>query len=538
MLPLALPVIPMALVASVAAVAPADGVVPVVRVVAEVGDVAPDGNGRFLRFGNPILNDAGQVAFTAELAGTAGGDADARGLFRVDPSADGADLVQLARSGQLTPDGDGLLGTVNINISLNDAGAVAFRATIVGDGPPEGWDNALYVASPANGLSEVGREGRPLPGVGTFGALPVWAAINNAGTLAFPARLAGDVGGNPLTRAVLFRADPGRPPEPAVRGGDPAPGQGVFVYFSDAAVNDAGQIAFAATLLGDAPALSAGVFRVDDGTVVSLARTGQPAPDGEGGFAGTLVPPRVSSTFAPRPVSLNAVGTVAFTLGVDLTGDGQADLDGLFAADGDRLAAVARVGQPAPGTGGAVFAGNLFGQINDAGQIAFSASLDDGPPGVTGGLFRGDGDAVVAVAVEGAPAPRVGGGTRGTLTHLETFAINDAGQIAFFAYADLGDGGLALDDAGVFLYDDALGLVAVAREGDPLLGSVLTDVRFFTGSADHATRLNDRGSISIEYALADGRRGVAVVSVPEPAAASALTAAGLAVHRKRGLRRR
>lgn len=53
------------------------------QVIAISGDPAPDGNGSFASFlGVPALNEAGQVAFIASLSATNGGSVDDTGIFR------------------------------------------------------------------------------------------------------------------------------------------------------------------------------------------------------------------------------------------------------------------------------------------------------------------------------------------------------------------------------------------------------------------------------------------------------------------------
>ena len=74
-----------------------------------------------------MLNAAGQVAFTANLTNTNGGNIDDSGIFR----GDGATLVQIARESQALPDGTGNFGTLPINslLSINDSGQVAFTTS-------------------------------------------------------------------------------------------------------------------------------------------------------------------------------------------------------------------------------------------------------------------------------------------------------------------------------------------------------------------------------------------------------------------------
>src|SRR5688572_10572356 len=89
------------------------------EVVAVTGQAIPDGTGVFSSFGMPALNDDGHVAFTAELTGTAGGDADNAGVY-----ASGIDGVfRVARRGQSVA--DGTLRRLD-HPAINNSGQVAF----------------------------------------------------------------------------------------------------------------------------------------------------------------------------------------------------------------------------------------------------------------------------------------------------------------------------------------------------------------------------------------------------------------------------
>jgi hypothetical protein len=96
--------------------------------IARSGQLAPDGNGRFIdAFGEPALNEAGQAAFNAQLINTAGGSSDDRGIFR----GDGGALTQIVREGQLAPDANGSFSLVGSTL-FNEAGQAAFHASLTG----------------------------------------------------------------------------------------------------------------------------------------------------------------------------------------------------------------------------------------------------------------------------------------------------------------------------------------------------------------------------------------------------------------------
>ncbi|MBB6429780.1 DUF7453 family protein [Algisphaera agarilytica] len=115
------------------------------------------------------LNDTGQVAFAAALAGTPGGFDDNLAIYRVD--ATGTGLVEIARTGQTPPDGAGAFtyfGTppsfaaaANPHIAgFNNVGQVAFIADISTNDDPFAEESGIYVGDGTpGGLVGLGREG-------------------------------------------------------------------------------------------------------------------------------------------------------------------------------------------------------------------------------------------------------------------------------------------------------------------------------------------------------------------------------------------
>ena len=89
-------------------------------------------------------------------------------------------------------------------------------------------------------------------------------------------------------------------------------------------------------------------------------------------------------------------------------------------------------------------------------------------------------------------------------------SLNDLGAVAFSS--DLsGTAGGTTDKAGIFLWNDGH-LIQVARTGQMLLGSTISSLSTF--------QLNNADQVAYFFTLADGRSGVALWSVPEPAATS------------------
>jgi hypothetical protein len=131
------------------------------------------------------------------------------------------------------------------------------------------------------------------------------------------------------------------------------------------------------------------------------------------------------------------------------------------------------------------------------------------------------------VAVTGQTAP----GGNGQFAGFSNLALNDAGQVAFEAGLT-GTSGGANDNQGLFLFDNASGLLALARTGDPLLGSTITSLSLTDATPrldDAISSLNEQGQVAYAFVLADGRQGVAIVTIPEPAALGLLAPGGLAL---------
>jgi hypothetical protein len=143
---------------------------------------------------------------------------------------------------------------------------------------------------------------------------------------------------------------------------------------------------------------------------------------------------------------------------------------------------------------------------NDRGDILFMGSLSNG----VNGLYNGP-DPVANRITD----------TTGALWAARAF-LNDNGQ--FIIFGQEGQGGRAALYSGTNpATDRILGL------GDPLFGSTLQSIGF--NLADQEA-FNNRGELAFGYTLANGVTGVAVLTVPEPAALGLLPA-GLLLRRRR-----
>jgi hypothetical protein len=382
-------------------------------IVAREGDQAPgtpDGV-KYSYFNNPVLNNAGQTAFYAELRG---GDVrfDGRGYTNNQGiwSEGSGTLALVARTGSQPP---GMASTVKYHVLaqdfvLNDAGQTAFWARTLSGGGQNIWSDrsgslALIVraGSQAPGTPSGVNYSSFFPGftINYFGYRP---ALNNAGQTAFRATLTGS-GVDSTNDSGIWSEGSGSLALVA-REGDQAPGTPDGVNYDDfldnvqfttisPALNNAGQIAFRAKLAGSGvdATNNEGIWSDGSGEMALVARTGHQAP-------GTPSSVNYQSFSLP---ALNDAGQTAFH--AVLTGSGVSDTndEGIWASDansalqlivrtGDALEvahgdfrtinALSFVGIPPSGS-----TGNSDGRqsaFNNFGQLAFAATFTDGTSGI------------------------------------------------------------------------------------------------------------------------------------------------------------
>ena len=262
---------------------------------------------------------------------------------------------------------------------------------------------------------------------------------------------------------------------------------------------------FLATL-GGAGVTSAndiGFYRFGNAGTVQIAREGDAAPAGPG----------TSFTFLYSP-ALNDAGQAAFLAFLSGTGVTPANNEVLYRlGDADTVQIVGTGDAPPAGPGNfRTFDPSIA--LNDAGQAAFFAGL--GVPGSippTTSAFTAS--ATPAPSRSPAAGDAVPAGPGNFTSFVTAPALNEAGQAAFLA--DLGGFGVdSTNDCGIYLYDDILGLLTIAREGDPFLGSTITGLIFNNGRADEYNGFNNLGQVAYWFQLANGNSGIALFTIPEP----------------------
>lgn len=226
--------------------------------LALVGDTIPGGNGTFSSFEPRLgLNDDGKVAFIAFLSDTPDYPDDAVGIYLADTQA----MSQLVRTGQSVPDGNGTFRDfisgvdATLEVALNDNGSVAFPAQLSGTSGGVNDNFGLFGVSADGVVKQYLRASDAAPGgngVFPYEPPPSLPGIDNLGNTYFYSLLDGTSGGQKIDDRGVFQSDGGTLTALA-RAGDAVPGDtNTFVRILPwVASNLGGQVAFIADLYSE-----------------------------------------------------------------------------------------------------------------------------------------------------------------------------------------------------------------------------------------------------------------------------------------------
>ena len=142
--------------------------------VAREGSTAPGTSDSFRSFGVPVLNDAGQTAFHGELNSFGAH----RGIWS---EGGGSGLALVAREGNAAPGTGDNFSSFDSPV-LNNAGQTAFRGVLNSSG---GTDLGIWSEGGGSGLALVAREGNAAPGTSDNFAALFSPVLNDAGQTAF-----------------------------------------------------------------------------------------------------------------------------------------------------------------------------------------------------------------------------------------------------------------------------------------------------------------------------------------------------------------
>ena len=470
-------------------------------------------------YGGAVLNDAGHVAFRANLTGSGVDATNNQGVW-----SEGSGLSLVARTGSQAP---GAASGVNFSTDpelelffpvFNDAGQTAFYGALS--------DGGLGLWSEGSGsLSLVAQSGGQAPGTPSgvnidfsnlyqFLDSPV---LNNAGQTTFRSFLSGPG----VTNANKFGrwAERAGSLELVGRRGSSMPGlpAGVVNFtMEEAGLNDAGQTVFYANLSGSGVNNSnnQSVWSDVSGSLALVARKGDPIPGMPGVSFGNL-------NFTD---AINNAGQTAFVAGLS-NDDSEFDQESLWLADSGNLTLLARRGTQAAGMPSGVLYDQIgyWAKLNDAGQVLTNSLLTGNGVDDSNreGFFLWDAlGNVTLVQRNGDHAPGTPTGTFfASLLNdpFTTFVLNNAGQVALSQR--LGGAGVdSTNDHGIWATDETGALQLVARKGDELevapsdfrTISDLTLVSANGHSNGWISGFNNVGQIAFWASFTDGTQGVFV----------------------------
>jgi hypothetical protein len=375
-------------------------VVNTLRLVVASGQAAP-GGGSFDRFdvgSQPIVapvNSRGQVAFYASVARAKA----AEGIFLATVSG----ITKAAAVGDTVPGGGVLSEFARHPLpALNDAGKIAFGASVAGARATEG----IFLAAEGR-LKVIALSGTDAPSVrnGTFVEFDT-PVLNNRDEIAF----VGTVRRGRETLQVLYLYS-GGVLRKLVASGDPAPRGGTFDRFGLPAINNKGVVAFPAVL--EQGAILGGIFAVGASELHLLVGAGEIGPGGQ-----MLV------RFSER-AAIDDEDNVAFVAHLGSNAASEA----LLVANASGLTQLAVTGEPAPG-GGRFSAFGPWPNFGRNATITFVAAVDDGPGPL--GIYSGNPGSIRRVAMVG---DRLSNG--GVLPALALNSVTSAGSNGGLTFATM-----------------------------------------------------------------------------------------------------
>ncbi|MEM1013235.1 MAG: choice-of-anchor tandem repeat NxxGxxAF-containing protein [Planctomycetota bacterium] len=452
----------------------------------------------------PTLNNAGEVALVAGGVGTEY----PFGIWIV--GADGVPRNVVAR-GDLLPDAsDTFLDFGGVGVSLNDAGDVAFFGQSSTDDVRE---VGLYVFDDG-AVTEIGDAGDDLAGGRTISRFEL--GVGSSGGPIPPALLRPTISDDGLTAAVYYSVS-GTSGAGVIAGGGviepttvafsftPSPTSSNYLGFIGAPpppVDDQERVNFYSRLQTNVD----GLFRESTadgvpGEVMIL--------EGET-VGGELI--LFANPFFGRPTVAQSSGLVYAVGRVGIN-----EVPTVLAGDDGAVSVVASAGDPLLNRPGDVLDSMAVLDANNVGQAVVGEFVNN----YRSGAIRVGAEGAVRIFEGGDPAPD-GNGTFDAvrnglgMTPDGDASINDAGQVVFAASLSNTVGGDA-DDVGIFFFDDRLGLLTVAREGDTINGQTLTFILTETGEfggGDNGDAFNEHGQVAFLYQTGDVLDGRVAVWTP------------------------
>jgi hypothetical protein len=477
-------------------------------------------------FTKPVINDAGQAAFRAELLD--GGTA----VWRWENGSKQLLLRTSTQAPGLPP--GALVGSLSsaFEILIDDAGGILTR-TLLGGTASSSNDLALLHLGDNGVPTVVAREGSPAPGLGgiVHGSsviVPTEGALSDSGAVLFRMTVAGP-GVSSENDRVLWYGNPASP-TPLFREGSPTPAFGASATVGS--ISGAVSYARGSQLATAVP--------INDGDTDSALYAGTSGSLAAIAFDGLTVPSLGVDLGSFRSVKVNGTGQVLF-------GATTSTGSGVFLYTSGVFSSAGQEGQSAPGTT------EVFGPLSSSGvnQIAFTESGDAAFYGALaasatisaandGGIWVYDDGASRLAVREGDLAPGLSGVTYGQIQH---WAFNNQEDLLFVAELEgaVSDG---VDDLALW-HTTAEGLTSKLLQTGDLFDvdtTAATDFRTISriaiggtsagGNSQQSTEqgLTDSRLLLMNLSFTDGTSGLFVTTlVPEPTSLLLLALAGLAI---------
>ena len=497
------------LLASGALTASAQSSGVLLRAVAITGDPSPDANGTIGTVDVPSINDAGDVSFRAGILGTL----TPSGIF-VERST-GLELI--ARFGDTVPDGNGTYAAFALGpVPINRHGEVAFQSGLSNTSGGLTDNSGIFASGTPN--RQVVRRGQPSPGGnGEFDSFRS-IGIEHVGTVTFWASFTGTTGGSFVDDRGVYRGFGGSDNVPApvselLRMGQLEVGGGATYGNVDSALasDPDGWVAIRVFLTDPTMPLSPLAIVVDDrGLLTRRLTTDDPSPDMNG---------TIFSFPIPFIGSDGAIATHATFSGSVL---GNSDNMGIVSyplPPGGTPLMLAREADDSPTDGTFVidftdalgFASNLVSPS----RMVFHAFLS----GSNGGAGVDDRGLFLATPTDVSEVVRRGDETPEQDGEFDDFRfgqahVNPAGCVLFFAAVR----NATTLGSGIFRWSSSGGLTTIARIGQSLFGSSISQVEIVDEEEARlagVSSINAFCDMAFRVRLADGREAI-VATVPEP----------------------
>jgi hypothetical protein len=466
--------------------------------IAVIGDPAPVTNGGgvfFETFRQPMINNAGDVAFEATIDNPVGDLIYKNGIW----ATDGGVLAERVRAGQVAPGTASAMATFeSFNYStFNDEGQIGFEGIHTGTSFRSGyWINTPIANVP------IAVSNTPVIGLDAeYGAIAYKPALNNQGQMAI--NLAIQETASQSHRYGIFVIDATTVDAVALQG-EPAPGTESnigWIIRTDPPVNESGETAFAIDLIdpNSSTTTSNAIYAGNSESLRLVAQQGMSAAETDANF---------TSVFTSRAMPINGNGDTVFSSFLQGGTSTTANNEGLWRTRGDELELIVRKGDIAiPATDSTPMLtfsalGKAQPLIDDTGQVVFTAYLSG--PGSSITLWSARDEELEMLLQPGMTAP----GTNATFTSFSSYAVNRNGQLALRAFTG--------STAGLWAQDLAGDLRLIARVGDmvevaPGETQAITAIDGFTssGGSDGRSRvINDSGEIVFSATLANGTKGI------------------------------